>query len=322
MPVLTSVWASVVLFLAGLVLIVKGGDWFLDGAVWMAETSGVPRFLIGATVVSLATTLPELTVSLTGVLQGARDLAVGNAVGSVVANLGLILGIGVLCIPAAASRRQFAPKALLMTAAAGALAVLCRGGALGFPGWLVLAAILAAYLAGSAAEARRDMEQHRQTLPRGRTVSRRRLGRELGMFLLGAGAIVLGSRLLVHHGSLLALMLGVPAGVVGSSVVAVGTSLPELVTTLTAISRRESALSVGNIVGANIIDLALILPACAGVSGGQLLIGAQTTGLDLPACLVLCAAAALPPLITGRFWRWQGAVLLGLYAGYLRLLLT
>ena len=133
--------------------------------------------------------------------------------------------------------------------------------------------------------------------------------------------MALGSRLLVTHGSRLALLLGVPAGVVGSTVVAVGTSLPELVTTLTAVARRETALSVGNIVGANIIDLALILPACAAVSGGSLLIGPQTTGLDLPACLALCAAAVAPPLLTGRFHRWQGAALLGLYAGYLRLLL-
>ena len=317
---LMSLWVSGALFLAGLVLIVKGGDWFLDGAVWMAEASGVPRFLIGATVVSLATTLPELTVSVTGVLQGARDLAVGNAVGSVVANLGLILGLGVLCIPAAAPRRQFFPKAALMTMAAIALALLCRNGELDFPGWLVLAAILAAYLADSVREARRGMER-RRVLPGRRSVSRRRMAWELGIFALGAGAVVLGSRLLVAHGSRLALLLGVPAGVVGSSVVAVGTSLPELVTTLTAISRRETALSVGNILGANIIDLALILPACAAVSGGSLLIGRQTTGLDLPACLVLCALAAVPPLLTGRFHRWQGAALLGLYVGYLRLLL-
>lgn len=321
MPVLTGVWVSVALFLAGLVLIVKGGDWFLDGAVWMAEASGVPRFLIGATVVSLATTLPELTVSLTGALRGARDLAVGNAVGSVAANLGLILGIGVLWAPGTAARRQLAPRALLMTAAAVCLAALCRGGELAFPGWLALAAILAAYLAGSIREARRGMEQRRQTMPQGRTVSRRRMVRELGLFALGAGAVALGSRLLVTHGSRLALLLGVPAGVVGSTVVAVGTSLPELVTTLTAVARRETALSVGNIVGANIIDLALILPACAAVSGGSLLIGPQTTGLDLPACLALCAAAVAPPLLTGRFHRWQGAALLGLYAGYLRLLL-
>lgn len=321
MLTLTSVWVSAGLFLVGLVLIVKGGDWFLDGAVWMAEASGVPRFLIGATVVSLATTLPELMVSLTGVLQGARDLAVGNAVGSVAANLGLILGIGILWTPGSAARRQFAPKALLMVTAAVSLALLCRGGQLSFPGWLVLAAVLAVYLADSIREASRGVADQRRTMPKGRTVSRRRMARELGLFVLGAGAVAIGSRLLVAHGSRLALLLGVPAGVVGSTVVAVGTSLPELVTTLTAVARRETALSVGNIVGANIIDLALILPACTAVSGGSLLISSQTTGLDLPACLVLCAAAVVPPLVTGRFRRWQGAALLGLYAGYLRLLL-
>mgnify|MGYP002282621979 CR=1 FL=1 len=108
-----SIWVTVLLFLLGLLLIVKGGDWFLDGAVWIAEATGVPRFIIGATIVSLATTLPELTVSVTGVLQKQVDLAVGNAVGSVTANLGLILGISVFCIPSAVSKKQFNLKAVL-----------------------------------------------------------------------------------------------------------------------------------------------------------------------------------------------------------------
>ena len=113
-----DIWVTVLLFLLGLLLIVKGGDWFLDGAVWIAEATGVPRFIIGATIVSLATTLPELTVSVTGVLQGEVDLAVGNAVGSVTANLGLILGISVLCLPSAVSKKQFNLKAILMVAGA------------------------------------------------------------------------------------------------------------------------------------------------------------------------------------------------------------
>ena len=109
-----EILAAVLLFLLGLALIIKGGDWFLDGAVWIAEATGVPRFVIGATVVSLATTLPELTVSITGVLQGEVDLAVGNAVGSVTANVGLILGISLVCIPSRVSRQQFEQKAFLM----------------------------------------------------------------------------------------------------------------------------------------------------------------------------------------------------------------
>ena len=117
---------TILLFLLGLLLIVKGGDWFLDGAVWIAEATGVPRFIIGATIVSLATTLPELTVSLTGTLQGEVDLAVGNAVGSVTANLGLILGISLVCIPSVVKRAQFQLKALLMVFGAALLLVLSR----------------------------------------------------------------------------------------------------------------------------------------------------------------------------------------------------
>ena len=139
---------TVFLFLVGLLLIVKGGDWFLDGAVWIAETTGVPRFIIGATIVSLATTLPELTVSVTGVLQGEVDLAVGNAVGSVTANIGLILGISVVCIPSAVSKKQFNLKALLMIGGAVLLTVLSRGGALAFLPGLLLFAIFAVYLRG------------------------------------------------------------------------------------------------------------------------------------------------------------------------------
>ena len=153
---------TVFLFLVGLLLIVKGGDWFLDGAVWIAETTGVPRFIIGATIVSLATTLPELTVSVTGVLQGEVDLAVGNAVGSVTANIGLILGISVVCIPSAVSKKQFNLKALLMIGGAVLLTVLSRGGALAFLPGLLLFAIFAVYLGSNIADARAGMEESRE----------------------------------------------------------------------------------------------------------------------------------------------------------------
>lgn len=122
-----SIWVTILLFMVGLVLIVKGGDWFLDGAVWIAEATGVPHFIIGATVVSLATTLPELTVSIIGVMEGEVDLAVGNAVGSVTANLGLILGISALCMPALVSKKHFSLKAILMVAGAALLTLLLGG---------------------------------------------------------------------------------------------------------------------------------------------------------------------------------------------------
>ena len=315
-----NIWMTVLLFLVGLVLIVKGGDWFLDGAVWIAESTGVPRFIIGATIVSLATTLPELTVSVTGVLQGEVDLAVGNAVGSVTANLGLILGISVLCLPSAVSKKQFNLKAVLMVVGAALLLVLCQGGVLPFLPSLALFAVFAVYLWNNIVDARSGMAESRAEHPARRTTSHRQMVMKLGMFVIGIAAIVVGSRLLIDYGSELALLLGVPASIIGVTMVAIGTSLPELVTTLTAIAKKEASMSVGNIIGANVIDLTLILPVCSAVSGGKLTIGVQTTALDLPACLTLCCIAVIPPLLKGKFYRWQGVLMLALYAAYVVML--
>jgi len=311
-----NIWMTALLFLVGLLLIVKGGDWFLDGAVWIAEVSGVPRFIIGATIVSLATTLPELTVSVTGVLAGEVDLAVGNAVGSVTANLGLILGISVVCMPSVVSKKQFNMKAILMVCGAVLLLVLCGGGVLPFLPSMLLFVIFLVYLANNVMDARSSMTENRQKHGGRRTVSHRQMVMKLSLFVLGIVAIVVGSRLLINHGSRLALLLGVPAGIIGVTMVAIGTSLPELVTTLTAIAKREASMSVGNIIGANVIDLTLILPVCSAVSGGRLTLGRQTTALDLPACLALCCVAVFPPLFKGRFYRLQGVLMLVLYAGY------
>ncbi|MDY3984747.1 calcium/sodium antiporter [Dysosmobacter sp.] len=312
-----NIWITVLLFLLGLLLIVKGGDWFLDGAVWIAEATGVPRFIIGATIVSLATTLPELTVSVTGVLQGEVDLAVGNAVGSVTANLGLILGISVVCIPSVVSKKQFNLKAVLMVTGAALLLILCRGGVLTFLPSLAMFAVFAVYLWNNIVDARSGMAESRAEHPGRRTVSHRQMTMKLFLFAIGITAIVVGSRLLIDYGSELALLLGVPSSIIGVTMVAVGTSLPELVTTLTAIAKKEASMSVGNIIGANVIDLTMILPVCSAVSGGKLTIGQQTTALDLPVCLALCCLAVLPPLLKGKFYRWQGVLMLVLYAGYM-----
>lgn len=311
-----EIWTAVLLFLLGLALIIKGGDWFLSGAVWIAEATGVPRFIIGATIVSLATTLPELMVSVTGVLQGETDLAVGNAVGSVTANLGLILGISLVCIPSRVVRAQFELKAFLMVCAAALLMVLCREGSLAVLPGLLLLGIFGAYLWSNLHDARSGMSGE----ARPGIQWKKALGKIL-LFILGIGAIVIGSRLLIDYGSELALLMGVPSSIIGVTMVAIGTSLPELVTTLTAIAKKEASMSVGNIIGANVIDLTLILPVCAAISGGRLAIVSQTTALDLPACLLLCCLAVLPPLLAGRFFRWQGVAILSLYAAYIVLLL-
>ena len=312
-----SLLVVILLFLAGLVLIVKGGDLFVDAAVWMAEASGMPKFLIGATVVSFATTLPELMVSVTGVLKGEVDLAVGNAVGSVTANTGLILGISVVCIPALIRRRQMAPKALLMAAASLTLLLLCRGGTLRLGPSAILLVIFILFIWENISSAKTAPQTAGHA-----AVDKKEAPRQIIKFLLGIMAIVLGADLLIDNGSALATALGVPSSIIGVTVIAIGTSLPELVTTLTAIVKKESSLSVGNIIGANIIDLTMILPVCSLLSGGSLTISQQGAVLDLPACFLIILLGILPPLVKGRFYRWQGAAMLAAYAFYVYLLVT
>ena len=307
----------ILLFVVGLVLIIKGGDWFVDSAVFIANLTGIPKFIIGATIVSVATTLPELTVSVTGVIDGELDLAVGNAVGSVTANIGLIMGISLVCMPAVIKRSQFWIKGTLMSAAALLLWVLCKDGTLHMLPSFALFALLAVYVWDNIRGAKNDVGSDAREV-----VDKKDLPKQIVMFVIGIAAIVVGSKLLIEYGSEIALLLGVPSAIIGVTMVAIGTSLPELITTLTAIRKKESSMSIGNIVGANIIDLAMILPICSVVSDGKLTIAEQSYALDMPICFAMTLIAVLPPLIKGKLYRWQGILMLALYTVYVVILVT
>lgn len=308
---------TILLFALGVVLIVKGGDAFVEAAGWMAEMSGIPPFLVGATIVSLATTLPELLVSVFAAMNGQVEMANGNAIGSVTANTGLILAIAVIALAGEARRRQYLPKSLLLIACIGILLFFARGGALLPVGSLLLAGVFGLFLAENIAGARAAVAGG--PAQRRPAVTCRELAGRLALFGLGAAGIVAGAQLLVKSGSALAALLGVPEGVIAVTIVAVGTSLPELVTTLTAILKKQASLSAGNILGANIIDTALILPLCSLVSGQALPIGARCATLDLPFCLAVTLLMLLPMLWRQRFSRWQGWACLAVYAVYLYL---
>ena len=298
-------WAMLgMIFLAGIILIVKGGDWFVDAASWIAEVSGIPKLIVGATIVSLATTLPELLVSAMAASQGKVDMAVGNAVGSVTANLGLIMAVSVICMPVAIRRGDYLVKALLMLAAAVILAWGGRTGEVNLTLSLPLIGIFALFTYENLHSARRtmrfsgpgDLGPLCEAVPRKRAVF-------VQCVKFSVGAI--------------ARLAGVSERIIGVTIVAIGTSLPELVTTVTAVVKRQSALSVGNILGANILDLTLILPLSALISRQPLPVSAASAMIDLPACLLVGAIAVIPAMVTARFRRWQGIALLAVYAGYL-----
>ena len=306
---------TLVCFAVSIWLVVKGGDRFVDAASWMAEASGIPRLIVGATVVSVATTLPELLVSLLAAAQGKVDMAIGNAVGSVTANIGLIMALAMLFMPGPIRRRDYLPKAALMLLAMGIIAGCGFSGRVSLVPSLVLLAVFAAFIRENLTGARRMMAERPDR--RRRSVGRRELLGHMASFLLGGAAILIGARLLVDSAATLARAAGVSERVIGVTLVAVGTSLPELVTTVSSIAKGRSDLSVGNILGANILDLTMILPLSALVSGRALPVSAAAAVVDLPVCLLVGAVAVIPAVARERLERWQGAVLLFLYGAYL-----
>ena len=317
----TPLWI-VLLFAAGLVCIIKGGDLFVDAAGWIAEASGIPKFIIGATIVSFATTLPEMLVSVFAALEGNADIAVGNAVGSVTANTGLIMCLSLVCMTCLMERRQFGVKACLLLAAILSLFGFTRDGRLSVAEGLLVLVIFAGFLAESLISARREQGTERKAEGERPAVSGKTVAGNIVKFVLGAAGIVLGAQLLIDNGSAIASLLGVPAAIIAATMIAIGTSLPELVTTLTAIRKKESSLSVGNIIGANIMDLTLILPLCSLILGKPLPVQSQGTLLDIPACLIICAAVLVPALWKGKFQRWMGFLAGGLYIVYLTVMFT
>lgn len=314
-----TLFLTILLLAIGIVLIIKGGDVFVDAASWIAEVSGIPKLIVGATVVSFATTLPELLVSVMAAAEGKVDMAIGNAIGSVTANIALIMAIGIICIPSAIRRKDYLLKSILMIGAAVFIVVTGYQGEVGLVPGLLLFVIFAVAMFDNVRAAVAAVREKNGTedAPDPTMKSRRNIIINILKFVFGAAAIVIGARLLVDNGSELARLCGVSERIISVTIMAVGTSLPELVTTITAVVKKQASLSVGNIIGANIIDTALILPICSLVSGSALTVTEQVARVDLPACLIVGCVAMVPALISKKFRRLQGVILLALYVVYL-----
>ena len=303
---------AAVIFIVGLFLTIKGGDWFVDSASWFAEATGIPKFVVGATVVSFATTLPELLVSVRAAMNGSAQLAIGNAVGSVTANTTLIMGVSLVAIAGVVSRKSFALKGGLLLAAIVGLTVLSLSGAL--PVWsaFVLWAIFIIFMISNVIEGKKGASAEKSD-----TYEKKDIPAKILFFILGTASIVFGAEFLVSSGKTIASGIGISETIIGFTVIALGTSLPEFVTTLTAIRKKENSLSVGNIIGANIIDTTLILPLCAVINGVPLAVDKVNLVFDFPVCIAACAIAIIPTIIQGRFKKWQGYALLTTYALYM-----
>ncbi len=304
-----------VIFFVGLALTIKGGDWFVDSASWFAEATGIPKFVVGATVVSFATTLPELLVSVRAAMNGSAQLAIGNAVGSVTANTTLIMGVSLVAMAGIVGRKSFSLKGGLLLAAVVGLTVLSLSKQL--PTWsaFVLWAIFLVFMVSNLIEGKKSAGNEEKA-----SFEKKEVPSKILWFVIGTASIIFGAEFLVSAGKTIASGIGISETIIGFTVIALGTSLPELVTTLTAIRKKESSLSVGNIVGANIIDTTLILPLCAVINGKPLPVERINLVFDFPVCILACAVAVVPTIIMGKFKKWQGYALLAIYAVYMALL--
>ena len=311
-----ELFLPIFLFVVGVILVVKGGDFFVDAASWIAERSGIPKIIIGATIVSLATTMPELLVSVMAAVEGKVDMSIGNAVGSVTANIGLIMAMSIICMPGVIRRKNYIVKSILMIVAAAVIAVCGITGAVSLPISVILMIVFAVFMYENIREVRNNIAIKKSENEEKIQTSRKILIINISKFIVGALFIVVGSQLLVNNGSTLARLAGVPERVIGVTLIAVGTSLPELITTITAIIKKQSSLSLGNILGANSIDLTLIMPLSSLISGQALPVSSALAHIDLPFCLLIGLIAVVPSLIRSKFSRWQGIVLLTAYAGY------
>ena len=308
----------VLLFILGLVLLIKGGDWFVDGATGIAHRFHVPELLIGATVVSIGTTLPEVMVSATSALSGHGEIAYGNAVGSVICNTALIAGLTVAIRPSRVDRKTFmTPVVYFFVAAAIYLVAAYVVGAFTRLLGAVLLALFLAYMTHTVVQARKappaPSEQEEAPAP---------LWKDLLLLVVGAVLIAIGADLLVDNGTLIAKALGVPESVIALTFVALGTSLPELVTAITSLVKGHGALSLGNIVGANLFNLVLVSGVSTVLAPFQIpqskLVAGMNASLlvDLPVMVLVMALLTLPALIRGKLTRTQGVALLGIYAGF------
>ena len=303
---------AALIFVVGLCFTIKGGDWFVDSASWFAEATGIPKFVVGATVVSFATTLPELLVSVRAAMNGSAQLAIGNAIGSVTANTTLIMGVSLVAIAGVVNRKGFALKGGLLLGAIVGLTLLSLS--LSLPVWsaFVLWAIFIVFMVSNVLEGKKSASTEKSV-----EFNKKDVPSKVLFFVIGTASIVFGAEFLVSSGKTLAAGIGISETIIGFTVIALGTSLPELVTTLTAIRKKENSLSVGNIIGANIIDTTLILPLCAVLNGVALPVEKINLIFDFPVCIAACAIAIGPTIIQGRFKKWQGYALLSTYGLYM-----
>ena len=303
--------STALLFAASLLLITKGADWFIESAVSISEKSGIPKIIIGATIVSFATTAPEFAVSATAAYMNHTEMAIGNAVGSAICNIGLVLGSIIVIKAIPIHLETFLRKGAFMLLSGVVLILTTLDGMLSRFDGMLLFLIFIGFLYYNYRLQNAIFDESGSKPERSQMVG---LKKDIAFFVLGALCVVIGSRILIDTGITIAKMFGVPEMIIGLTLLALGTSLPELITAISATIKGHQDLSIGNILGANTMDIALILGVSSQIR--PLPIIPQSISYDFPVMMFIMVIFILFGITKKRFDRWEGAIILGSYLAY------
>ena len=313
------------LFVFGLILLIKGGDWFVDSASSIAKRFKLPELLIGATVVSIGTTLPEVMTSATSALTGHGEIAYGNAIGSIICNTSLIAAVTIAIKPGKVDRKTLIfPSCFFFGVAIFYSLVAYIGGEFTRPVGILLLLAFVAYMVINVLNMKKNptdsleiSEESDEESVDGSII------KDIAWLVIGALVIAVGADLLVESSTIIAKDMGMSESVIALTVVALGTSLPELVTAITALSKGHGALSLGNVIGANVFNLVLVSGVSVVLSPFTVpltssLFGANTSlVLDIPVMLGVMALMTIPAILKNKLSRWQGITLLAIYVAFL-----
>lgn len=311
----------VIFFIIGLIFLIKGGDWFVDGATGIAHRFHVPELLIGATVVSIGTTLPEVMVSATSAVSGHGEIAYGNAIGSIICNVCLIAALTIAIRPSTTDKKTLKlPVIFFFVAAIFYSATAYISGHFSRFTGLVLLIMFGAYIGVSVYQIKKHPGEAAVSEEVSSEEDNSSLVKDIFLLVIGAALIAWGANLLVNNGTIIARELGVPESVIALTFVALGTSLPELVTAITSLTKGHGALSLGNVIGANLFNLVLVTGVSATLSPFDIPVSKTIAGLnsslvvDIPLMLFVMAFLTLPAIKREKLSRVQGIVLLVIYA--------
>lgn len=310
----------VLLFALGLVMLIFGGDWFVDGATGIAHKLHIPEIIIGATIVSIGTTLPEVMVSATSALEGHSGIAYGNAIGSVICNTALISAITIAARPQPVNAKALKTPVFFFFGAAAFYAVIAY--VFGeFSRWsgILLLLTFVAYIVLLVVRKDRDEISEEEEEDDGKEHSMLMCW---VLLIVGAALIAVGADLLVDNGTLIAQAMGVPETVIALTFVALGTSLPELITAVTSLIKGHSALSLGNVIGANLFNIVLVSGTATTLRPFSIPVNRTIAGInsslivDIPVMFAVMLLLCVPALQRKKVSRWQGVLLLGIYAAF------